>query len=296
MDRPFSSRPRSHAYAVDGKIVGVPMTIGRGRVLLQQGPAREGRRRSRSDQDLGRLPRRGQDAQGGRHHADHHGRRREVADALLLVLPRHADRRRRRASSAAMARKTAGFTDAAFVEGRRASCKELAELEPFQDGWLGDLILQSARPCSATARAPSSSWATGSSARRRPNATDGKGIPEDKIGFSASRSWPAARASPPTRSAASNGWLITEGVAEGGARLPEVLLAGREPDGRRPSSGVLHARGRRHPDAITNPLIAPCRRERRRLDLSPDLLRPGSRTVGRPRGQRHLGRHRRGRA
>ena len=70
---------------------------GRGRLLLQQEAVREGRREGRGHQDLGRLPRRGEEAQGRRDHADRGRRRREMADALLLFLPRHAHRRRARA-------------------------------------------------------------------------------------------------------------------------------------------------------------------------------------------------------
>ena len=70
---------------------------GRGRLLLQQEAVRKGRGEGRGHQDLGRLPRRGQEAQSRRHHPDLGRRRREVADALLLLLPRHAHRRRTRA-------------------------------------------------------------------------------------------------------------------------------------------------------------------------------------------------------
>ena len=61
---------------------------GRGRLLLQQEAVREGRREGRRHQDLGRFSRRGEEAQGGRHHADRRRRGREVADALLLFLSR----------------------------------------------------------------------------------------------------------------------------------------------------------------------------------------------------------------
>ena len=70
---------------------------GRGRLLLQQEAVREGRGQGRGYQDLGRFSRRGEEAQGRRHHADRRRRGREVADALLLFLSRHAHRRRARA-------------------------------------------------------------------------------------------------------------------------------------------------------------------------------------------------------
>ena len=65
----------------------------RGADLLQQGAVRQGRRQPRRHAELGRLPRRRQEAEGRRHHADRRRRRREMADALLVLLSRHADRR-----------------------------------------------------------------------------------------------------------------------------------------------------------------------------------------------------------
>ena len=57
------------------------------RLLLQQGFVRQGRGCiGQRDQDLGRLHRRGEDAQGRGHHADRRRRWRQVADPFLLGL------------------------------------------------------------------------------------------------------------------------------------------------------------------------------------------------------------------
>ena len=86
-----------------------------GRLLVQQGAVRQGRPRRRHDEHLGRLPRRRQEAQGRRHHADLDGRGRQVAGAFLLVvsggppgrrgrLQRRQARRRRRLCRRALRR------------------------------------------------------------------------------------------------------------------------------------------------------------------------------------------------
>ncbi len=92
---------------------------GPGRLLLQQGPVRQGGCRCLHDQDLGRPARRGQEAAGGGHHADRHGRRRQMAAALLLVAPRHPDRRQGGLRGRA-ARRRQGLCRRDLREGRRA--------------------------------------------------------------------------------------------------------------------------------------------------------------------------------
>ncbi len=64
-----------------------------GRLLLQQGPVRESRRRRGRDQDMGRSARGSQAAESGGCDPDHRRWRRQVADPLLLDLPRDAQRR-----------------------------------------------------------------------------------------------------------------------------------------------------------------------------------------------------------
>ncbi len=85
------------AFKVDGKTVGVPFEVGEVAFYYNKKLFEKAGREGRGHQDLGRFPRRGEEAQGGRHHPDRRRRGREVADALLLFLPRHAHRRRARA-------------------------------------------------------------------------------------------------------------------------------------------------------------------------------------------------------
>ena len=68
--RPNLSPTAVDAFKVDGKAVGVPFEVGRRLLLLQQEAVREGGREGRGHQELGRFARRGEDAQGRRHHAD----------------------------------------------------------------------------------------------------------------------------------------------------------------------------------------------------------------------------------
>ena len=88
-----------------------------------------------------------------------------------------------------------------------------------------------------------------------------------------------------------NGFLVTKTAPPGGRRLPEVLQPGEIRQGGR-RERRLHPRlqGRRRD--VKNPLVQAGGCRTRRHDLSPELLRPGSRPFGRARHQRHLGRGR----
>ncbi|MCP4385307.1 MAG: carbohydrate ABC transporter substrate-binding protein [Hyphomicrobiales bacterium] len=103
-----------------------------------------------------------------------------------------------------------GFNSEVFVQaGERL--QELAELEPFQDGWLATMFPQSA-----------GLWGDGEGAfhlmggwilnTQRNNATDGVGLTEDKIGIF---SFPIVEGGKGEKTATLggiNGWLITEGA------------------------------------------------------------------------------------
>ena len=85
------------AFKIDGKTVGVPFEMGLVAFYYNKKLFEKAGREGRGHQDLGRLPRRGEEAQGRRDHPDRGRGGREVADALLLFLPRDAHRRRERA-------------------------------------------------------------------------------------------------------------------------------------------------------------------------------------------------------
>ncbi len=74
-----------------------------------------------------------------------------------------------------------GFLAEPFIEaGKRL--KELADLEPFQDGWLGTKYLPS-QGMFGDGKGAMAIQLNGFIAGQRKNATDGKGIPFDKIGM-----------------------------------------------------------------------------------------------------------------
>ena len=122
----------------------------RGRLLLQQEAVREGRGEGGGDQDLGRLPRRGEEAQGRRHHADRRRRRREVADALLLFVSRHAHRRRARAGRR-QGRQGRRLQGRDLRRGRQAPARA-RRARAVPAGLSRDHACRSRPACSATAR------------------------------------------------------------------------------------------------------------------------------------------------
>ncbi len=147
---------------------------------LQQGAARQGGRRPGVDGDLGRLPRRGEEDQGRGHHAAHHGRRRQMADALRLVVPADAHRRRRRADDGGDHQGRLPGADPSSTPGR--SSRSLPTSNPFQDGWLGTKYLPS-QGMFGDGKGAMAIQLNGFIPGQQQNATDGKGIPDDKIGL-----------------------------------------------------------------------------------------------------------------
>ena len=110
--------------------------------------------------------------------------------------------RRRGRAQDAEAGKDGGFKNPAFVEAGK-QLKELSDLEPFQEGWLGTLFPASAGMFGDGKGAMDlmGNWLLGMQGE---NAADGKGFPPDQTRHRfRSRRSRAARARPPTRSAAS---------------------------------------------------------------------------------------------
>jgi raffinose/stachyose/melibiose transport system substrate-binding protein len=110
---------------------------------------------------------------------------------------------------AAMAGENGGFTGPAFVEAGK-KLKELADLEPFQDGWLATMHLPGA-----------GLWGDGKGAfqlmgswllnTQRINAADGVGIPPEKIGILSFPVVDGGKGAKTDTLGGINGWLITEG-------------------------------------------------------------------------------------
>ena len=102
-----------------------------------------------------------------------------------------------------------GFNNEAFIRPAR-TCKELAALEPFQEGWLATLHLQAA-----------GLWGDGKGAfqlmgswllnTQKNNATDGKGLDKENIGILSFPIVEGGKGVPTDTLGGINGWLITEG-------------------------------------------------------------------------------------
>jgi raffinose/stachyose/melibiose transport system substrate-binding protein len=128
----------------------------------------------------------------------------------------------------AMAGKNGGFTGPAFVEaGKRL--KELADLEPFQDGWLATMHLPGA-----------GLWGDGKGAfqlmgswlinTQRTNAADGVGIPAEKIGVLTFPVLDGGKGVKTDTLGGINGWLITEGSPPEAIEFVDFLLTPKYQD------------------------------------------------------------------
>ena len=115
-----------------------------------------------------------------------------------------------------------------------------------------------------------------SSARRRRTPPTRRAFPTTSSAASISRRVAGGKGNPSDTLGGLNGWLVTEGLAEGGGRLPEVLLEleNQRNRGRARASTSRSSWARR--SAIKQPDPAPARRNVAGLELAPDLLRPGS--------------------
>jgi len=109
----------------------------------------------------------------------------------------------------AEAGKDGGFKNTAFVEaGERL--KQLAALDPFQKGWLGDLFPASTGQFGDGVGAMDlmGNWLL---AMQGPNAANGKGIPGDQIGLLAFPTLPGGKGRPTDTLGGTEGLLITKG-------------------------------------------------------------------------------------
>ena len=122
----------------------------------------------------------------------------------------------------AMAGKDGGFNNPTFVQaGERL--KELAALEPFQEGWLASMHLQAA-----------GLWGDGKGAfqlmgswllnTQRNNATDGKGLAPENIGVLSFPVIEGGKGAPTDTLGGINGWLITEGSPPEAIEFVKFLL------------------------------------------------------------------------
>ena len=202
------------------------------------------------DQDLGRPARRGEDAEGGRRHADRRRRRRQVAAAFLLDASGGARSAARPAFDAALRGENGGFAGETFEKSGELF-KQLVDLQPFQNGFLGfknpqavgyfgdgkaamTLAISIRLPCCSARSPPTRS---GSATTR----SAGSIFP----------SCPAARATPTDTLGGITGWLITKGSPKEATDFLKFFISQGRADaaGRRqlPRSRGQGRRGRHQP-------------------------------------------------
>ena len=126
------------------------------------------------------------------------------------------------ALTGAMAGEGGGFNNETFVEAGE-KLKELADLEPFQDGWLAALHLQAA-----------GLWGDGKGAfqlmgswlmnTQKQNATDGEGLAPENIGIMSFPLVEGGKGAPTDTLGGINGWLITEGSPPEAIEFVKFLL------------------------------------------------------------------------
>jgi raffinose/stachyose/melibiose transport system substrate-binding protein len=129
---------------------------------------------------------------------------------------------------AAMAGENGGFDAPAFVEAGK-KLKELADLEPFQEGWLATMHLPAA-----------GMWGDGKGAfqlmgswllnTQRNNAADSVGIPPEKIGILSFPIVEGGKGKPTDTLGGINGWLITEGSPKEAIAFVDFLLTPKYQD------------------------------------------------------------------
>lgn len=103
-----------------------------------------------------------------------------------------------------------GFTTQPFIDAG-VRLKELAALEPFQDGWLGTKYLPS-QGMFGDGLGAMAVQLNGFIAGQQKNATDGKGIPDDQIGLAPFPSVPGGKGQVTDTLGGLQGFLVTKGA------------------------------------------------------------------------------------
>ena len=116
------------------------------------------------------------------------------------------------------------------------------------------------------------------------NSADKKGIPDDKLGWFPFPTVAGGKGDPSDTLGGLNGWLVTKGSPK---EAVDFLKFFSEAENQRQAAerGFYIPVVQRHAgrDQASDP--APARRERRQVEVPPDLLRPDARPVGRRGGQ-----------
>ena len=153
--------------------------------------------------------------------------------------------------------------------------QELAALEPFQEGWLATLHLQAAGLFGDGKGAIQlmGSWLLNT---QKNNATDGKGLAPENIGILSFPIVEGGKGEATDTLGGINGWLITEGSPPEAIEFVNSSAAEKYQDVAAEKGLYIpsRSRSRRHDHRSAEQADG---RRSRRLDLPPDLLRPGSR-------------------
>ncbi len=248
-------------YTLDGKIYGVPMLISQVGFFYNKDLFAKAGVDAQRDQDMGRSAGSGEEAEGGRHHADRRRRRRQVADPFLLDATWPC-------ATAASRRSTPRCAARARASPQRHSSRpasmfrQLADLEavparlPRRD--LSAVVgpVRRRQGGDGCCRATSCSTACGERGRQeRHPGRQARLVPVPDACLAARARLRHARR--PQRLAGD------QGLAEGGRRVPEVLLDAQS-SARGGRARLLHPGGeRRHQNACQTAAAAPHRREPR---------------------------------
>ncbi len=138
------------------------------------------------------------------------------------------DRRRRRTDNRRDDRQTASSLSPFIEAGTKL--KQLADLEPFQDGWLGTKYLPS-QGMFGDGKGAMAIQLNGFIQGQQKNATDGKGIPDDNIGLALFPTLRRRQGQDHRRLRRRAGLPGDQGRAPRGGRLPEVLRNARRAEG-----------------------------------------------------------------
>lgn len=115
-----------------------------------------------------------------------------------------------------------GFADESFVRAGELF-KQLADLKPFQAGYLAATYPQSAGQF-GDGKGAMMLMLNGLLNTMRANAADKVGIPDDKLGWFAFPSVPGAKGAPDDTLGGMNGWLVTKGSPKEAAEFLRFLL------------------------------------------------------------------------
>ncbi len=204
-----------------------------------------------------------------------------MADPFLLDASRRAHRRQGGLPGGAQGRGS-GFAGPTSLKAGELM-KQLVDLQPFQNGFLGFKNPQAlgffGDGKAAMALAISSHYIT-----QRSLSASKQGVTDDKIGWFNFPTVPGGKGEPTDTLGGINGWLVTKGAEAGGGVHQVLYLEGQSDQagpGRLPDPDLQGSRGR-----PGEPVPAEYREEHRRLAIPPELLRPGSRPQRRPGRQR----------